>query len=211
MLKDQKEERIRIADKMFNTLHENPEVDQFLDKGKEYFKKKYGIDYFSVHMVHHKKSCFLGFFDHDEWHEWTYKYHGGMTYPKREENIFTRVNEVIKPNEIYIEYFDSYIKSKESNVRADIFGVRKYGGCTIITSDNLNNITEYDLTFADDSAFGTLDKKVLYALTADLIRYRSLLLPFINHVDQFGDFSDKLILHKSMDQFIRENPSLFHF
>jgi hypothetical protein len=103
------------------------------------------------------------------------------------------------------------MKERQINKRAEIIGVRKYGGCTILISDSLNNVTVFDVTFKDDVSFGTLDKNVLNNITKDLINYKSLLLPFINHADEFGDFSNKNILKQSMNTFIENNRQLFYF
>lgn len=206
--KNVKPETVYIADKMFTTLHEVPEIDQFLDVINSFFKKKYGIDYLSVHIVHHTKSNAISLYGHDELHEMNYALYGGLAHKGWSGDHY---NSTIRPNEFYIEYFDTVMNLRETDERAEVMGERKYGGSSLIVSDELNNMTLYDMTFADDSSLGTLSKKVLYELTADLIHYKSLLLPFTNHLHQFGDFSDKRALNLSMDKFIQKNYSLFHF
>lgn len=202
-----KKETIEIAKQMFNTLHEIPEIDQFLEKGRKYFKQKYSIDYFSVHMLHSKKSNFVGYYDHDEWHDYVYTNGRGANH---KDDFFMKILPHIKKNEIYFEYLDSYMKDKECNIRAEIIGTRKHGGACIIVSDELMNITIFDITFNDDSSFGNLNKQVLNNLVKDLIRYKPLLLPFADHADKFGDFSDKYTLHQSMHRFINDHASLFN-
>jgi hypothetical protein len=194
------------VDKTFISLHSINLLDFFLETTKEYFRKKYNIDYLAIHMVHENRSCLIGAYDQDDWHEYLYENNIGMN----EENLINICSK-IDGNELYLEYFDTNMKTRDINKRADIFSIRKYGGCGLILTDELKNITVYDVTFKDDSAFETLNKNVLFSIIKDLTRYKSLLLPFINHANKFGNFEDIKILGNATNEFIEKNSSLFYF
>jgi hypothetical protein len=204
--------------RVFDQLYQIPELDHFLDIGKQYFVKKYNVDYFSMHMMNSGHNFLISRFGHDEWHEW-----------HRHNNLFVHKNYVVvnklhsmSEESIYFDYFDSMMVERDvkyktnvsdiiSQERAAIIGERKYGGCQIKISNNLNDKIIYDITFKNDDAFGTLSKSILTELIKDLIRYRDLLLPFVRHGEVHGDFNDKRLLHQSISDFKQKRSDLFCF
>lgn len=193
---------------VYSQLYEIPEFEAFREHAKAYFAKKYGIDYITIRIVNKDRNLVFFRMDNDKWHEFlinVYKWNFGKL-PFLVNNIDT-----IKPNEIYVEYFDTYMTKITDTIRlrAEIFGERKYGGCEIMISNEVNDIILYSITFKDDKAFGNLMQNVLDELVKDLIRYRDLLTPFARYWEMGGDFHDKMSLTKHLDQFKMDNRSLF--
>ena len=188
---------------MHNNLYDIPELESFREQMKEYFATRYSIDYISMNILSKNKDLLFFRMDNDQWHESLKK----QKWTLQESNFFMSKINTMQSNEIYFEYFG---EDRMTNIRADIFGVRKYGGCDVLISTDDNDMVIYYITFSDDRAFGELLRGVLNALVKDLIRYRTLFTPFLRYKEQGGDFLDKIALHQHLNKFKLENRSLFH-
>lgn len=190
---------------VYDTLHEIEEFEAFREQAKAYFAKKYGIDYLCMHIINKDRNMIFYRMDQEKWHEWVIHNKLDLFYYP----VLLNRMDSLKPNEIYIEYFDSWMMTDATRIRAEIFGERKYGGCDVLMTNENNDIISYHITFKDDKSFGVLPEPVLNELINDLIKYRNLLTPFVRYGEIGRDFTDKISLNKYLDKFKMENRSLF--
>jgi hypothetical protein len=187
---------------MYDKLYAIEEFEAYREKIKKYFEKKYSIDYISINILNRNRDILFFRMDNDNWHQ-TLKENN---WTLNEAPFFMSKIDIIKPNEIYMEYFPS---DRMTNVRAEIFGERKYGGCDVIISTNDNDVIIYHITFKNDQALGSFLKDIVNSLIKDLINYRNLFIPFVRYGEMQGDFSDKIALSKHLNRFKNENHLSF--
>jgi hypothetical protein len=191
---------------IYDRLYELPEFESFREQGKEFFIKKYNIDYISMHIINRERNLIFFRMDNEKWHQWL----GANKLDLSHLPILVNNLENLAPNQMYLEYFDTYIPTEPTLIRAEIFGVRKYGGCEIIMTNENNDIIVYSITFKDDKSLGLLPQNILNELIKDLGRYRNLFTPFIRYGEMGGDFFDKKKLNPHLENFKNNNRSLFY-
>jgi hypothetical protein len=194
--------------KIFNKLHTSSLLDARLELLLNALKNKYGISYIAVHVLDETSDYIISYMGHDNWHNYIGS-QGFLNIPDNSVIAGSGIPQaaILKENENYFLFFQSFITEKSIDLRAEFFGETKKG-CSVIFHNNKNKYkTQFCFTFIKDRCITTIDKKIFFSLMNDLSDSKELLDSFMIYFKQTGNILDTFDLEKTL----QNNPFKLKF